>query len=190
MSTRKVTDHRWLAVWLVLCAAAGCTAQPQQILQAGVMGTNGQVGPILLRSVHVEAPPQVSYPPGTDARLWFTVLNEGAETDQLVSLTSPAATRIDLHWDRGCDGRAEMIPGLPVRPAERAVGDHQGAPPFDAYHARLVGFTREVLAGTTIRVTFDFAGAGPVTLGVTVQPVGTARGEPTVRCASNPGGPR
>ena len=156
----------------------------QEVLQSGVMGVNGQVGDVLLRSVHVEAPPEPAYRVGSDARVWFTVINSGRQPDALVAVTSPVAAAVEIRWDDDCDGRFDTVPALPLAPAEPAVVDPTGAAvPFDAYHLRLRGLTRDVIAGTNVEVTFRFQRAGQVSLRAFVQPSNAPRAEPSTRCA-------
>jgi copper(I)-binding protein len=173
---------RAVAAAAVALALVACDSQ--EVRQSGVMGVNGQVGDVLLRSVHIEAPPQPAYRVGSDARVWFTVINSGPEPDALVAVTSPVAAAVEIRWDDDCDGRFDTVPALPLAPAEPAVVDPTGAAvPFDAYHLRLRGFTRDVIAGTNVEVTFRFRRAGPVTLWAFVQPSNAPRAEPSNRCA-------
>lgn len=161
--------------------ATGCGSDDP--IQSGVMGVNGQVGPIELLSVYLEAPPRPRYLPDEDALVWLTLINSGPRTDTLVEVTSPVAEDVDIHWDQDCDGRFEPVPALPLPPKAEALGDQtRGAPPFDAYHLRLVDFTQEVLAGTNVAMTFRFERAGTVTLHPHVQPPDVPRLEPDRRC--------
>ena len=162
--------------------------QPEPF-QESVMGANAQVGSILLRSVHVEAPANPRYEPGDDATLWFTLVNEGRQPDTLTSLTSPLTESVEIRWDDNCDGAAQTVPELPLQPVfPRPNASSAGVPPFDAYSGRLVNFNREVFAGNTVPVTFTFANAGAVTVDALVQPSGAPRPAPTVGCA-NPSAP-
>lgn len=182
---RALTDRKSIVGALLACLLlpAAC-GEPQQVRQSGVMGGNGQVGDILLRSVHVEAPPEPQYPPGADARLWLTLINSGDRADILVDASTAAATAVEIRWDDDCDGTFDTVPGLALAPAEPAATDpSRAAVPADAYHLRLVGMTREVLAGTTIDVTFHFQYAGEVTMAALVQPSDAPRPEPSSRCA-------
>lgn len=163
---------------------AGCMQDNPSGLHAGVMGTNATVGDIHLLSVHVEGPSDAAYESGDDARLWLTLRNDGRDTDLLTDVRTPAAAEAEIRWDSDCDGQAKVVAALPLRPAAPApAGPSAGAPAFDAYHVRLVGFTREVLAGTTIPVTFTFAEAGQVTVDTIIQP-SVPRAEPSGRCSS------
>ncbi len=147
------------------------------------MGANAQAGAILLRSVHVEAPPTPSYQPGDDAIVWFTLLNQGRRQDTLTSLTSTAAASAEIRWDDNCDGAAQAVPALPLQPAFPGLTEASGGvPSFDAYYGRLVGLKQEVLAGTTVPVTFTFADAGQVTVEALVQPSNAPRPAPTGIC--------
>jgi hypothetical protein len=49
-------------------------------------------------------------------------------------------------------------------------GPAAGVAPFDAYHLQLVDLSRDVPAGTSIDLTFQFRKAPPVTLAVPVRP--------------------
>ena len=149
------------------------------------MGVNARVGPILLRSVHVEAPADVRYEAGDDAKLWFTVLNDGQTPDVLTAVSSTEARDTEIRWDSDCDGVAQAVTALPLRPTSPSLdASPAGVPPFDAYFARLVSLDKPILAGTTIPVTFTFERAGSVTVDALVQPGNAPRAEPSARCHS------
>jgi copper(I)-binding protein len=175
-----------LAVPLSACRTEDPVAIPgdqPEPFQESVMGANAQVGEILLRSVHVEAPQNPSYQPGNDAVVRFTLLNEGRRQDTLTSLTSTAAASVEIRWDDDCDGAARTVSALPLQPAFPGLTEASGGvPPFDAYYGRLVDFKQQVLAGTTVPVTFTFADAGQVTVEALVQPSSAPRPAPTALC--------
>jgi copper(I)-binding protein len=164
----------------------GC-GEPREI-QSGAMGVNAQVGDVLMQSVHVEAPPQGSYPPGAEARVWLTLLNQGAAPDSLVEVASPVAERVEIRWDRECDGAFDTVPDLPLRPPEPTgtglpgTEVPTGVVPFDAYHLRMVDLRSPVLAGTSVELTFRFERAGEITIRAQVQPPDVPRPEPSTRC--------
>jgi copper(I)-binding protein len=191
--------HRFRAVTIVAALAlliAGCeadlpdavpTEEPLQY-QESAMGVNTQLGPILLRSVHIEAPDGRGYQAGDDARLWLTLFNEGREPDALTGVRSPAARTAQIRWDADCDGTAEAVPTLPLRQEFPRVSESPaGVPPIDAYHVALT-LNRAVAAGTSIPVTFVFERAGSITVDTIVQPPAAARAQPTARCQSAPAG--
>lgn len=178
--------HRvWLAAVVVaaVITASGCNHREDEP-QSGVLGVNGGVGAIELRSVHVEAPPDHAYPAGASAVVWFTVLNDGPTVDRLARVASPYAAEVEIWWDRACDGTAEPVPELPLAAGRAAAAPETAtaAAPFDAYHLRLVGFTRRILAGTTVPLTFTFASAGTLDLVVPVLAGSGAVSEPSGRC--------
>lgn len=184
-----------LTAIVAMAAVSGCqTEDPQAIpgdapapFQESVMGANARVGPIQLISVHVDAPQDVRYQPGDQARLWFTVFNQAATADVLRTVSSPVAGTTQIYWDADCDGTGTAVPALTLRPVQpNPATAPPGVPPFDAYHVQLLALNREILAGTTIPVTFIFDRAGSVTVEALVQPSNAVRPEPSNRCYGGP----
>lgn len=167
----------------VLAVVPGCVSDPQDVVQAGVMGANARIGDILLRSVHVEAPAVAAYPAGGEARVWLTLINEGTTPDALTGVSTPVAERVEVRWDQDCDGEYRAVRLLPLEPAQPPRASTAGVPPFDAYHLRVVGFEEPILAGTAIDLAFVFRAAGTVTVEAHVQPSDAPRAEPSLRCA-------
>ncbi|PRY20204.1 hypothetical protein CLV70_12585 [Pseudosporangium ferrugineum] len=147
------------------------------------MGANAHIGSIELIGVHVDAPQHSRYQTGDEARVWFTLLNEGSSPDVLRDVRSPYAADAQIRWDDECDGQATTVPALTLQPLQPNIRESPpGVPPFDAYHGQLVNLNREILAGSTIPVTFAFDRAGTVTVDALVQPGNAARPEPSNRC--------
>jgi copper(I)-binding protein len=176
---------------VVTTVASGCQTEdpqavpgdPQAPFQESLMGTNARVGPIQLIGVHVDAPADVRYRPGDEARLWFTVFNQAPTADVLRSVSSPVAGTTQIRWDADCDGIGTDVAALTLRPVQpNPATAPPGVPPFDAYHVQLIELNREILAGTTIPVTFAFDRAGSVTVEALVQPSNAVRPEPSNRC--------
>lgn len=74
---------------------AGCAAGQQASTaneQPTLDGVDGSVGPINLRGLQVETPTGnlVAYPVGSDVAIRLVIVNNGQQTDRLVSITSPA----------------------------------------------------------------------------------------------------
>jgi copper(I)-binding protein len=169
-----------IALAALLCA---CEAQVVPYTNPGEMGVDSAVGPILLRAVHVEAPPGGGYPPGGEATVRLTLINEGDEPDALVSVASPAADRVEIRWDRDCDGWAEAVGVLPMLPANPGPREEASlARPFDPYHLRLVDLRQEVLAGTVVPLVLTFAEAGDHRTAAYVLPPDARLVEPRRRC--------
>ena len=186
------------AALFLTAALAGCRIEDPQAIpgyqpepfQESVMGANARVGSILLRSVHVEAPADVRYQAGDDAKLWFTVVNDGREPDVLTAVSSTEARATEIRWDSDCDGVAQAVASLPLQPTSPVPNESPaGVLPFDAYFARLLDLDRQVLAGTTIPVTFVLERAGSLTVDALVQPSNAPRAEPSARCHSSSAAP-
>ncbi|NUT51489.1 MAG: copper chaperone PCu(A)C [Saccharothrix sp.] len=160
---------RTLAVAVVVSSAVVSCGEPQQVLESGTMGTNGQVGDVVLRNVVVEAPADHAWRPGDDATVLLALFSRGDHADALLGVRTDAAERVELWTDRDCDGVGEPADRIPV-PAEGAV-DEPGRVD-SGYHLRVVDFTREVLAGTTVPLTFRFEHAGETTLNAMVEATG------------------
>ncbi len=157
---------RTVAVVAAASLAVVSCGEPQQALEGGTMGSNGQVGDVVVRNVVVEAPPDQAWRPGDEATVRLTLLSRADQADALVAVRTDAASRVELRADRDCDGTSERVDRIRV-PAEGAVAEPGSVDP--AYHLRLVGFTREVLAGTTVPLTFVFERAGETTLDALVE---------------------
>jgi copper(I)-binding protein len=177
--------------WLVLLAAslAACgtgTSPPQG--DVGEMGADASVGSVLLRAVHLRPPPGDRRPPDANAIVAVTLFDEGDAPDTSVSVSAPAAERVELRWDRVCDGTAEIVRRLPLRPLgglpEPAAG--AGAAPFDPYDLRLVGLREMVFAGAATPLVFTFQAAGRVEIDAPVLPADAALPEPSRGCTPSP----
>lgn len=83
-----------LAATLTACSA-GQEAQTA-FVSPSIDGANGQVGAIALRAITIAYPPGGQYAGGKDARLDLTVVNTGAQDDELVEVRADAAERVSL----------------------------------------------------------------------------------------------
>lgn len=183
---RRRAGRAALAVVALMAILAGC-ARPQHILQSGTLGTNAQIGQMLLRAVHVQAPEQPFYPQGASPQVWLTIVNESREPDTLLSVTTPQADRVDIFWDQDCDGTPALVTQLPLASADPVPDPASpAAAPFADYHLRLVNLHQQVPAGTTIPLTFTFARAGTLRTAAYVQPSNAIRPEPSQRCQHTP----
>ncbi|WP_158853438.1 copper chaperone PCu(A)C [Saccharothrix deserti] len=168
----------------VLAAVLTSCGEPQRELESGTMGTNGRVGDVVLRNVFVEAPPEHAYRRGDDAVVRLAVFSESDQPDALLGVRTQKADQVELHSDEDCDGTSEVVPRIPV-PAEGAVGEPGSVSP--SYHLLVVDFSEEVLAGTTVPLTFIFEGAGETTLDAMVEATDDGDVPPPTRCPTAPG---
>lgn len=183
---RRSTDHdRTLIVLLfAVLLLTGC-GDPQQVIQSGTTGANAQVGDILLRNVYLDEPPNPSYPTGSDPTVLLVLINQGRQPDTLTRITTPVATTVEIHWDRGCDGTAETLPRLEL-PAHIDLTSPPNArsPGRADYFLRLIETTKPVLAGSAVPLTFTFTHAGSITMSAPVDAPGTSRSEAPRPCAT------
>jgi copper(I)-binding protein len=97
-------------------ALAGCGAgqdtQTDSVLPA-VSGANGNVGSIAIRNAVIAYPSDGVYPSGGQAPLTLTIVNTGAEADELVEVSSPVAGDVELAGDRSLSPRRTIIVGTP-----------------------------------------------------------------------------
>lgn len=154
-------------------------------------GTNGSVGQINLRGLHLEAPSpgSPSYPTGSDIAVKLVIVNNGRETDHLTSITSPAfadwgtysstaqadavvaansATASPQSAGSPASAATQPLP-LPKRSVQILPGKrvYWGTP--ESKGALLVlNTTKRLYPGTNIQMTFQFANAGSVTLAVPI----------------------
>ncbi|RSM85267.1 copper chaperone PCu(A)C [Kibdelosporangium aridum] len=165
----------------VLPIAAGCGSQGE--IQSGTIGTNGQIGPILVRNMYVEAPRDGSYASNDTGRLRLWLFNTAANDDRLTAVRSDAVERTAIKWDRDCAGTFETPAGLPL-----PAGDAKPQPA--AYFVELTGFNHPVLAGTTIPVflTFENAGQGRIDAMVEASHDGDSTTPPSCSTPSPPSG--
>ncbi|GAA5103600.1 copper chaperone PCu(A)C [Haloechinothrix salitolerans] len=154
----------------LLTAVAACAEGPITGEQPQPVGSNTDKGPIQLRNVYLAQPSGGEYEPGQDTLGFLTVTTTAERRDRLVSVSSPSAERIELRWDRDCDGSPERVDALPLLP-ESTVPEAKrgGATGHAPYFLHVIGVTESVPAGTTVPVTFEFARAGEVTMPVKVH---------------------
>jgi copper(I)-binding protein len=155
------------------CSAGSVTATDTVVSQAA--GARGSVGAMVLLDVSLDSGPTETVPSGAEVPLRGTLVNEGAEPDRLVSVSSPYAV----------GARQEGSPVIPGENAVRMLGAEPGpAGPVDPANRGLTASTRVVLTGVTQQlrsgptyaVTFTFERAGAVTIPVIVVGSGPTEG--------------
>ncbi len=98
-------------------------------------------------------------------------LKGGAQDDKLVGLSAPVADTVQVHESSSQGGVMRMrqvTGGLPI-PAGKTVSLHPGG-----YHIMMIGLHAPLVAGQSFPLTLTFAHAAPVTVTVTVRPIGAA----------------
>lgn len=96
---------------------------------------------------------------------YMTLMTEGAETDKLLSASSPSAETVELHTHLLEDGIAKM---RPVEAIEIAPGEATVLEP-GSLHVMLMGLKGELEEGDAVSLTLTFEKAGDVTLDVPIR---------------------
>ncbi|HEY6749013.1 MAG TPA: copper chaperone PCu(A)C [Mycobacteriales bacterium] len=151
---------------------AGCGA-PQQVIQSGTGGSNGQIGHVLLRNVYIENPPVTGYPAGSDVTVRLTLLNQADRPDALTGVTSDVAADAEIQADADCDGTAETVPSLAL-PAQLGLSSppNRAGPNRAGYSVRLTDLRVGIVQGGSVPITFTFRRAGSITLPTPVDSIG------------------
>lgn len=164
------------AALAVVPLAGGCAAgfAAQTLHERPVIdGVDTVVGKIHLDAVAVRPPADGVYQPGSSVDVYAVLINTGATTDTLVSVSSPLAASADI------------VPGPRVTPAPTPTAKPAAPSPTNAPvvilggqlvrlfpgepHIVLRGLTETRMPGQFIPVTFTFARAGSVQVRVPVQ---------------------
>ena len=102
---------------------------------------------------------------GQNGVIYLEIANRGAAEDRLIAVSTPLASRVELHRSTMEDGihRMEKVESIAV-PAGETVALAPGG-----LHVMLVGLKFMLMAEETIPVTFTFEHAGNITATVTVE---------------------
>lgn len=143
----------------------------------GAGGVNEQVGGVLLRDLSIEEPEDGLYDAGDAVHLRTVLLREGADTDALIDVSSPAVRDVRPLLDAECDGTAAQVEvvDLPITPA-----DPVSPRPF----AVELVLDTNLRSGETVPVIFTFRQAGSTTVQVPVELDGLDNVEDPEACAA------
>ncbi len=99
---------------------------------------------------------------------FLVIRNTAGEADRLLSASSPAAQRMELHTHirEGDVMRMRPVNDIPV-PANGSATLQPGG-----LHLMLIGLTQPLVAGQSVPVTLRFERAGEVTINLAVQAAG------------------
>lgn len=188
----KVPVRAALVGLAVALAASGCAAG--QVTQtdaqdAAINGANGDAGPIALRDVVIAYPggeEVFGYEAGQDAPLLLTITNSSDLPDELVSITTPAASEVTV------TGRTTIPGDFAVAALDDAGTAGVLAPPTTSANPRepaerplsigelrivLTDLTGPIRPGLPTFITFTFRDAGQVTLRVPIDAPAETRDE-------------
>lgn len=126
-------------------------------------------GLALAADLVIESPWSRATPPGATVGAGYLVIrNTGKAADRLVGAATPAAAMVQIHEIRMADGEMQMreVEALEI-PAGGSVRLEPGG-----LHLMLMDLTAPLVTGTTVPVTLEFAGAGPIPVELAVAPPG------------------
>ncbi|WP_274426994.1 copper chaperone PCu(A)C [Chelativorans sp. YIM 93263] len=125
-------------------------------------------------SLHISDPWARAMLPGQPTGgAYMTIRNDGEEADRLISVSSPAAGKVEIHTMTMQDDVMIMRPledGLEI-PAGESVALEPGG-----FHLMFMQVEEPFAEGETVPVTLEFEKAGAVSLDLPVLPASTGRG--------------
>jgi periplasmic copper chaperone A len=121
-------------------------------------------------TISIEKPFSRATPGGAQVGAgYMTITNKGTAADRLVSASSPAAGKIQIHamsMQNGIMKMRELGSGLPID-----VGKTVALAP-GGYHLMMMELKAPLKAGDKVPVTLTFEKAGKVDVTLEVQPIG------------------
>ena len=143
------------------CAALLClwfVVQPQAVLCA--QAAESRVGNLIITEARARpTPPGISV-----GAVYFSITNAGGKADRLLSVSTPVASKVELHESRNMRGVVEM---RELTSVECPPGATVRATP-GGLHVMLMGLAAPLAAGTEFSVSLQFRDAGVLTLKVPV----------------------
>lgn len=149
----------------LLCAAALCSA----LSCAGPAGAAPPAG----SDLRVLQPSAMETPAGaTTGVVYLSIHNVGAISDRLVSVSTPAAAKVEIH-NMTMSGSV-----MQMRPLEGVDIASGGDAEFvtGGMHLMLVGLKQPLLTGQHFPLTLRFQKAGDITVSVAVSAIGARHG--------------
>jgi periplasmic copper chaperone A len=110
--------------------------------------------------------------PGTEIGVgYLTIKNDGDAPDRLVSVTTPAAEKTEIHQTQMQDGKMQMRPvpeGIPIPPNGTVTLEPAG------YHLMLIGLKAPLEKGSTFAASLAFEHAGAIDVTFHVEGMGAS----------------
>ena len=121
-------------------------------------------------SISIEKPFSRATPGGSKVGAgYMTIINKGGEADRLVSVSSPAAGKVEIHEMTMQDGvmkMRELANGLPIEAGKSASLAPHGT------HLMLMDLKAPLKEGDKVPLTLNFEKAGKVDVTLDVQAIG------------------
>lgn len=148
--------------WLRIAAAAAALAVPALAVPAAAGAQQFKQG-----AVTVDRPWTRATTVRTGAA-YMTLKVAGSVSDRLVKVTSPDAEMVEIHTMAMDGGVARMreVKAIEVRPGALTQLKPGG------FHLMMIGLTRPLREGESIKLTLTFETAGPIEIDATVEKAG------------------
>ena len=121
-------------------------------------------------SIEIGSPWARATPKGAPvAGAYMTITNKGTEADRLVGVSSPVASKAEVHQMSMDNGVMSMRPvqgGLEIKPGQTVVLNP------DSFHLMLMGLKQPLTQGEHMKATLDFAKAGKLDVEFVVESMG------------------
>jgi copper(I)-binding protein len=147
------------ALVLAGCGAGQITQTAGQ--QAAINGADAQVKTLAIRDAVLQFPPNGAYPTGSDAALQLTIVNDGSNDDELVSVSSDAAAGAVILGSKTIVARSSLFVTPPTAGAPVTTSPSSSAP----------GVTSSSPATTT---SSGSASASPTSTSTSTSPTSTS----------------
>jgi copper(I)-binding protein len=129
--------------------------------QSAAPGAAARIGRITVSQAWARPTP----PAATVAAVYFSISNSGSQADRLEAVSSPIATKVELHESRNVQGVIEMREVTALEcPAGATLRSEPGG-----LHVMLTGLNRPLTAGSAFSLALRFRDAGVLTLQVAVE---------------------
>ena len=175
-----------IAVLLAGCAAGQVTSTAEIV--PVVDGALATVNTMDLRAIAVAPPADRSWAEGTSAPLRMILINNSADPDQLVKVSSDRSASVQVVAHGGVEASASPPAAQPTQSID-IPGDESVSVGFDPGNPQVVltGLTENLFPAQTITVTFQFAKAGSVTTRVPVSLTTPPSNPPTINASPTEG---
>lgn len=162
---------RGIAMLSALALLAGCKPAPPPAAPAesaaleASASSETKIGDLLIRSARSRETPTAG---GTGVG-FMSIVNSGSQDDRLIAISSEAATSVEIHQMSMADGQMQMravSDGLAI-PAGQTVELAPGG-----YHLMLIGLSKALVAGQTVKLELQFEKAGKVSVELAIAALG------------------
>jgi periplasmic copper chaperone A len=161
--------RRLLGFLVVLLAVAACAAPDSSGPKIRVENAWARPGPATSMSGDSGMPDMQGMSANeTTSAAYFVIVNDGSEADALIGAATEVAGKAEMHETRMQGDVAEMVPVPRVDiPGHGRVEFKPGG-----YHVMLVGLTRDLKVGGSLKLILRFEKSGSISVDVPIRAEG------------------